>query len=776
MLCYSQSGNNWFRACAQGDISLVERLKTRKKGVYDSRPSSGNGLVFKGFVGLHYASYFDRIDVVRSLLDLEYDKLTQYSILVYPHTNSTPIELDTLHEAPKAGISLEQQIKNRPRRHGSSRSYHSSTSHTELFNTNVGTWGPQTCATPSVFSMTRICSDYFEFNVSPTMQSSSTTQPFTLDKGSSALMIAIARRNFKLAKYIIDWLKDRRQDIKKLNSMLKLQNASSMSALMLLCTMRASTAAAAILQSGDLMLLHHEFVLLSKEGKSCLHYCIDSGSYIILETIFWVMCDKHAETEEGYMLKYRLAQMLLYDKSIPKPKLKPGQLTRIPSSNVFSNRDDASSAESSSEDQFSDNQVIDLGNVCNAYYPSTDEFIDDHQRMLTNTESSKQQTLLDYVLYQTSSLSAETRSRIYALVYYYSKKVYIWAMRDYINICKEYSNMTPDIAFLQHVKRWANFEQRYPKPQTPYFPASKDDRTDISSFTPSSWQSENLQTTHISPMLPTSTSMRSVSNSRYHRRCISLNSIVMDFQSPNNATSTGTLSPSNQVGSNYTRNSLVKSLDGDQGQGDSVTFHIPIGDNDRELKPELQESGFIKRKGSVQHLLEDDHTSSQETSSSISIEGVIDAEFDGMNTARRITLTKDDEVDDKNDDAAPNASRHTRKASEDFKGKSAITSITLPATTLSDSLILEPSSARSPRSVQHNAFRQPREPLEPAPSEAKPGSSLNDSCMCSRSASASDFNTSSRSIIRFNDNASFGKESDSEQNSVVNIAHTSNSE
>lgn len=793
MPCSSQSGNNWFRACAQGDISLVERLKARKKGIYDNRPSSGNGSIFKGFVGLHYASYFDRLDVVRSLLDLEYDKVTQYSVLIYPPSHSTPMEVDTPHGVHfSAGAPIEKQAKTKQKRSNLQIwSHQSAVSHTEIFDTNTNLRALRLCTTLSIHSISCMSSDRFDYiSSSPMTPSSNNSQPFTLDKGSSALMIAIVRRNFKLAKYIIDWLRDRRKDSKKLSSMLKLQNASSMSALMLLCTMRASAAAAAILQSGDLMLLHHEFVLLSKEGKSCLHYCIDSGSYLILETIFLVMCDRHAETDEGYMLKYRLAQMLLYDKSIPKLTVKPDKLARTPSNNAFSIKDDSSPTRSSFEGHSSDDQIIDLGNVYTACYSSIGELASDQQRQQRahiNMEGSKSQTLLDYVLYQTSSLSPEARSRIYALVYHYSKKVYLWAVHDYINICRTYSSMTPDIAFLQHVKRWVDFEERYPKPQVPYSPANKDLVTEPCSSL-SARQSISVVSLHLSPILSTDITVRSASKSGFHRRCLSLSSIAAELPpsgptTVSTATCVGTLSSQNRLQLAYMSNPLVRSSTDICNQEDDATFHSLPEDDVRDSKPALQETGFKKRKNSVQHLLvednperteECDNTNSQQIASNTSSDDAIDSPITGMNTARRIVLLDNTETDKAT--STSEALPIPCKTPEESSNKNTITSITLPSTKFSDGSVTKSSSTRSPGSVQHNAFRQPRELLKSASLDNGPDSLSSDNCTCSCTTSTSDFNGSCRSIIRFNDSASFEKESDSERNSVINITSTPTSE
>lgn len=810
MLCHPQSGNNWFRACAQGDISLVEKLKTRKKGSYDSRPSSGNGSVFKGFTGLHYAVYFDRLDVVKCLIDLEYDKLTQCSVLIYPYLNPTPIEISTTgsSHSKTATSTSHQQNNNRRKKNLQAWSQQSATSHTEVFDTSTNTLTLHTCTTPSIYSMHRVYSDAFDHtSASPMLKTISSNnitnsihnsaQPFTLDKGSSALMIAIARRNFKVAKYIIDWLKNwKLPDGKKSNPMLKLQNTGSMSALMILCTMRASAAAAAILQSGDMMLLHHEFVLLSKEGKSCLHYCIDSGSYMILETIFWVMCDRRADSEEGYVLLYRLAQMLLYDRSLPKQTPNSGRQSRISQGNAFSARDDTSSTSSIIEEQPPlDGHVLDLSNIYNnMHHVSTGESISNHQRTPTIVQNIKQQTLLDYVLYQTSALAPEVRSSIYSLVYYYSKKVYLWAEHDYISTCKKYSNMTPDISFLKHVKRWSDFESRYPKPQRPYSPANKGDAIDFSSPMLSARQSTNALSVHLSPVLVTDSTIRSSHEPSQHRRCISLTNITVDSQSHSNdnngndsRASIDTLQLKNKIVRIDTVYSpLVKSLASSCTQYNGVTFHVPSENNIDDYRSDLQMSGLKKRKNSVQHLLREDSSTKEEKEENIDncingqgtsfsntfIESANDGVLTNMSTAIHVAIAQNEQ----SDDAVPRASPVTNRVLEESSDKDMMALPQISNVKSGDSPTMESLSARNPGSVQHNVFRHLREPPDLTPTDIENSSLMSNSRTCSRSTSASDFNASCRSIIRVNNSPSFEKVSDSEGNSVINIPQISSSE
>lgn len=804
MLCHPQSGSNWFRACAQGDIQLVERLKMRKRGSYDNRPSSGNGSVFKGFTGLHYAAYFDRLDVVECLLDLEYNYLTQCTVLIYPYTNPATMEINTTSNSQsKAAMYVGyQQTKKGRKKNPQALSQQSSISHTEIFNTNMNTQALHTYNTSLLYSMNRVCSDIFDHaSLSPIVKTNSSNnnnqnaQPFSLDKGSSALMIAIARRNFKVAKIIIHWLKNWKTDAKRLNSMLKLQNAGSMSALMILSTMRASAAAAAILQTGDTMLLRHEFVLLSKEGKSCLHYCIDSGSYMILETIFWVMCDKHADTEDGYTLLYRLAQVLLYDISLPRQETHQGRQSQLSQGNAFATRDEASSTNSSLEEQPSDDSVIDLSNMHDICYSSIKESASNHQRTSTIVKCIKQQTLLDYILYQTNTLTAELRSRIYALVYYYSKKVYLWAEYCYMTACKKYATLTPDISFLKHVKRWADFESRYPKPEIPYSPANKSDISDFYSPLLSARQSINELQTCQSPPLESHSTIQSYNGLNNHRRCISLVNLAINSQPPINANDDRASVDILQLKDNIIRTTsrhspLVQLIKHSSPQHNSVTF---ISSNDITNTSELnsEEIGLRKRKNSVQHLLKDSGLTKEEgegssntddnahdlSSSNTSTTYTDIEKFNGMSTAKHILFIENEHTDD----SVPRASPIAYKMSEDSSDKDDSLSIQTPTTKFTDSPVIEPSSARSVQnqgSIQHNAFRQPREPLDSTSADSRRinDSFTSNSCMHSPSTSASDFNASCRSIVQLNNSLSIEQESDNYGGSVINIPQISSSE
>lgn len=151
----------------------------------------------------------------------------------------------------------------------------------------------------------------------------------TLASHSSILMTAIAGGRFEDALRMLEWLnkdggpRHQRDDgtlhagtrpslLRSMSGSLRCQllghqNSRGVSALMLLC-LATHPSCLHLLQAYDLVLLRHELVLVDSEGKSCLFYAVDAGSYTTLDAIVRSLFDFRSK---DLLMKQRAAKTLL---------------------------------------------------------------------------------------------------------------------------------------------------------------------------------------------------------------------------------------------------------------------------------------------------------------------------------------------------------------------------------------------------------------------------------------------------------------------------------
>ena len=68
---------SWFKAAAQGDLSVIVDQMAKKTQTRDPRATSEEGQVFHGFTALHYAVFFGHYDIVKVLDQYEMHMLIE---------------------------------------------------------------------------------------------------------------------------------------------------------------------------------------------------------------------------------------------------------------------------------------------------------------------------------------------------------------------------------------------------------------------------------------------------------------------------------------------------------------------------------------------------------------------------------------------------------------------------------------------------------------------------------------------------------------------------
>lgn len=63
---------NWIKAASTGNLTIINKQLSKMKGKRDTRTTNTDGNIFAGFTAMHYACYFNHLQVVQKLFDFEY--------------------------------------------------------------------------------------------------------------------------------------------------------------------------------------------------------------------------------------------------------------------------------------------------------------------------------------------------------------------------------------------------------------------------------------------------------------------------------------------------------------------------------------------------------------------------------------------------------------------------------------------------------------------------------------------------------------------------------
>lgn len=85
---------NWIKAASTGNLTVINKQLSKMKGKRDTRATNTDGNIFNSFTAMHYACYFNHLQVVQKLFDFEYMIKTGDAVRVKSKFSSADVEMN----------------------------------------------------------------------------------------------------------------------------------------------------------------------------------------------------------------------------------------------------------------------------------------------------------------------------------------------------------------------------------------------------------------------------------------------------------------------------------------------------------------------------------------------------------------------------------------------------------------------------------------------------------------------------------------------------------